>query len=631
MHSQLLSSLLEVFPYMGFLLLLHYLRRSISSIPLYMTVGLYLLVGLMIGVSNFAVDSLMPGQGTPLGFGNMTLPGIAMLFIVYEFNGTQDAQRLILGLLIIVFSAFVYAQLLVSSYADLVFDMLSRHSSFAFQPIHLQRSLAIFVLIHLIILSCIPVVFQTLRNLKFPFALALFISLCLVLLCRDLDLTSPQSYINPKQFAKSWLIKLAHAFTITAITCFYIKLVNAKPVASHPRSGFFTEIFKHMQTTDRMRRSMQEWEERYQAVLDHSSELILLIDNKGKIINANNAALNTLDSLVENDDTTLDFFLYDKDMKPFTIDDLWDILDEEPKTVHSFTNMKLKKQDGTMVDLDFNLSRALIDNQAIAVFIARDVTEQHIQEKNRRELQEQLMHSQRLESVGMQAGGVAHDFNNMLHSIQGSADALAKCENLTQQQRSMIDNIENATKRAAALTAQLLGFARKGKFHVEKIDVKSMVEQTAELFKTNAKGISIKIILEPGLLSTSGDLSQLQQVLLNLLINAKDAVANKKDNPKIIIRAERARANTHEWEQRPDKDLKPEDFICLKVKDNGCGMANETRQRIFEPFFTTKDVGKGTGMGLAMVYGCVTNHKGWVSVASEPEQGTEFVICLPKA
>ena len=166
---------------------------------------------------------------------------------------------------------------------------------------------------------------------------------------------------------------------------------------------------------------MQEWEERYQAVLDHSSELILLIDEKGKIINANNAALNTLDSLVENDDTTLDFFLYDKDMKPFTIDDLWDILDEEPKTVHSFTDMKLKKQDGTMVDLDFNF-RALVDNRQSPYSSLETSTEDISREKPTRTTRT-AMHSQRLESVGMWEESPT-DFNNMLHQSRNTESLL---------------------------------------------------------------------------------------------------------------------------------------------------------------------------------------------------------------
>ncbi|MBO7618963.1 MAG: hypothetical protein J6T06_00520, partial [Victivallales bacterium] len=280
-------------------------------------------------------------------------------------------------------------------------------------------------------------------------------------------------------------------------------------------------------------------------------------------------------------------------------------------------------------DIDFTISVGRVDDAPVFIIIMRDMTEQRKQERLQQELQEQLVHSQRLESIGVLAGGIAHDFNNLLHSIQGSSDALALQGNLTTSQQSLLTNINSATKRASRLTSQLLAFARKGKFHIESIDLQALIEQTAQLFQPTAKNIKFKVIIEPDLPTISGDATQLQQVLLNLLINARDALNSNTENPRITLRAQAMRDMTNEWNQRPDKDLDIKNYICIKIKDNGCGIDEETQKKIFEPFFTTKEVGKGTGMGLAMAYGCILHHHGWITLESTPGVGSEFILSLP--
>lgn len=281
---------------------------------------------------------------------------------------------------------------------------------------------------------------------------------------------------------------------------------------------------------------------------------------------------------------------------------------------------------------DANISPANLNEAPVAVVIARDVTARERLELERERLQEQLMHSQRMESVGQLAGGVAHDFNNLLHSIQGSLEALEKHRGLSEAHLGLLGNIGEATSRASSLTSQLLGFARRGKYFSQKLDIVSVMDRSRLLFEPVAvKGMTFKMIVAPTPMHITGDSTQLQQVFLNLLLNARDAVQEKGRKGKIVFRAEPAADYTAGWQYRPDPATTPEQVICIRIKDNGVGISPETKSQIFDPFFTTKGVGKGTGMGLAMAYGCIGNHNGWIHVESTLGTGAEFFIFLPRA
>jgi signal transduction histidine kinase len=289
-------------------------------------------------------------------------------------------------------------------------------------------------------------------------------------------------------------------------------------------------------------------------------------------------------------------------------------------------------RSGRMVHLEANISPAELHEQAVALVIARDVTERRRMEREHQQLQEQFAHSQRLQAVGHLAGGIAHDFNNLLHTIRGSLDRLTTRQVTPDAQADLLANISEATNRASTLTAQLLGFARKGKYKRERIRVAALVENARVLFEPVAhRGTGLKVIVAPSPMEITGDATQLQQVLLNLLLNARDAVEGKGDAARIVVRAEPAATFMPGWQGRPDPGLQASDYVCIRVKDNGVGIAEDVRPKIFEPFFTTKGVGKGTGMGLAMAYGCVANHHGWIHVESDVGRGTEFLVFLPRS
>ncbi|GAB4340943.1 MAG: hypothetical protein Kow0099_17260 [Candidatus Abyssubacteria bacterium] len=250
--------------------------------------------------------------------------------------------------------------------------------------------------------------------------------------------------------------------------------------------------------------------------------------------------------------------------------------------------------------------------------VARDITEE-------KKLEQQLLQAQKMESIGTLAGGIAHDFNNLLAGILGYASLTKAKISSDHQIFKYIDTIEKSATRAAELTAQLLAFARGGKYEVRVVELNSIVNETMTIIsRTFEKSIEIEADLREPLPTLAVDTGQLQQVLMNLCVNARDAMP---DGGKLTIKTDTA--FLEEDSVRTCDGAKAGLYVTLSVTDTGVGMSEETMQRIFEPFFTTKPVGKGTGLGLAMVYGVVKNHGGHVCVHSEIGRGSKFTVYLP--
>ncbi len=250
--------------------------------------------------------------------------------------------------------------------------------------------------------------------------------------------------------------------------------------------------------------------------------------------------------------------------------------------------------------------------------------ERQVTESETRRLEEQLRHSQKMESLGTLAGGVAHDFNNILGAILGYAGLMKVELKNNEKLVKYLSTIEKSARRASDLTKQLLGFARAGKTSVTTVDFNRICAETVELTrKLIEKNIIVTLDLFENLPPVEGDESQLSQVMLNLAINARDAMP---DGGTLRIST-----SFLSPEQRGNVKLELEDrvYIVVEVADSGMGVSKEIQSRMFEPFFTTKPKGKGTGLGLSMVYGIVKNHGGEVEVQSELQKGTTFRIFLP--
>ncbi len=285
------------------------------------------------------------------------------------------------------------------------------------------------------------------------------------------------------------------------------------------------------------------------------------------------------------------------------------------------------RKDGTAawIALTVSLARDAEGRPKYFISVIEDIEPRRRAEEQETRLRTQLEQAQKMESVGQLAGGIAHDFNNLLTAILGFCELVLSDENASH--RSELEEIKHAGERAAALTRQLLAFSRKQVFQLELLDLNAVVvKMEAMLRRLIGEDVRLTSTLSPEIGLVKVDRSQIEQVLLNLAVNARDAMPGGG-----VLRIETANADVDETLAGADAPNAPARFVVLTVSDTGCGMDSETQRRVFEPFFTTKPKGKGTGLGLATVYGIVKQSGGFVSFSSEQQKGTSFRIYLPRA
>ena len=249
---------------------------------------------------------------------------------------------------------------------------------------------------------------------------------------------------------------------------------------------------------------------------------------------------------------------------------------------------------------------------------------QHKQrEKEKKKIEVRLLQAQKIETIGTLVGGIAHNFNNLLMGIQGYTSLMLFETDPANPNYARLKNIEEMVKSRFKLTQQLLGYARKGQDKVKPLDLNLLVEETSETFGRTRKEFTIRRELADNLYTIEADQGQIEQVLLNLYVNAADAMPEGGDFTLKTINS------SHKDIKGKHFDPKPDNYVMLSVADTGAGMDKPTMKRIFEPFFTTKDMGRGTGLGLASVYGIVKAHNGYIDVDSKKGLGTTFKIYLP--
>ncbi len=298
------------------------------------------------------------------------------------------------------------------------------------------------------------------------------------------------------------------------------------------------------------------------------------------------------------------------------------------RPTYGFETVHLKK-DGAPVTLSFNaIALHDADGKAVgATGTARDITEQRRAEDERRRLESQLQHAQKLESLGLLSGGIAHDFNNLLTSIIGYADLARQDLPEDSEASALITEAIRGARRAAEITTQLLAYSGKGRFVIEPIDLSSLTRDMTRLLEISiSKRCAIRYDLAKDLPAVEGDATQFRQVVMNLVINASEAIG---DRPGTIT----IRTSTRECDRAffadayLDDQLPAGTYVVLEVRDTGSGMSPETRARIFDPFFTTKFTGRG--LGLAAVLGIVRGHRGTIEVQSAVGAGTTMTVLFP--
>jgi signal transduction histidine kinase len=284
----------------------------------------------------------------------------------------------------------------------------------------------------------------------------------------------------------------------------------------------------------------------------------------------------------------------------------------------------MNKVDGTaFTEEDVLLMSIFAYQAAMAIENARLYSELKERLEGEIQLQKKLSESDKFRALGLMASGVAHDFNNLLMGIQGNTSLMLLDIESSHPHHERLKNIEQSVQTGAELTRQLLGFTRGGKYEIKPTDLMELMEKTSRMFAPTKKEIRIFTKYQKGIWSVKVDQAQIEQVLLNLYVNAWQAMPSGGD---LYLQTENV---TLDKEFVRAIDIKPGKYVKMSVIDNGVGMDETTRKRIFDPFFTTKEMGRGTGLGLASAYGIIKNHGGYINVSSEKGEGTTFNIYLP--
>jgi len=378
-------------------------------------------------------------------------------------------------------------------------------------------------------------------------------------------------------------------------------------------SEAFNTMFAHLKEA--------EERSRYQELLENVDDAVYIIDELGIIIEANSAAYESLGYSREK------FFnLQLSSIVP--VDDYKSIISLGVESEnHSEKKLTIETthfgKQGRSTPVEIQSRPITYMGKRVILNVARDITERIEAEKHKAYLESQLNHAQKMEAMGTMAGCIAHDFNNLLTAIQGNVDVLLISMDQEQQSYSRLEAIEKTIGSATSLTRQLLGFARREKSEFIPINVNTLVEESTGMFIKSRKEVKLGLEFENDIRFVNADHGQLEQVLINLYINAWQAMPK---GGELNIHTKNVQLDDTFCE--PYK-LPGGDYVHISVSDTGIGISREIMGRIFDPFFTTKESGTGTGLGLASTYGIIRNHKGMITVESKIGEGTRFNIYLP--
>ncbi|MBI5656547.1 MAG: PAS domain S-box protein [Geobacter sp.] len=367
--------------------------------------------------------------------------------------------------------------------------------------------------------------------------------------------------------------------------------------------------------------SLRKSEERHRTILRTAMDGIWLMDLQGRFLEVNETycrmsgySMHELLTLTVHDIEAME-----------TCDDAAAHIKKIIEQGNDRFETRHRRKDGSVYEVEVSAQFRPVEGGQIVSFI-QDISERKRSEAEKATLEGQLRQAQKMESIGRLAGGVAHDFNNMLGVILGHTEIGLLRMDPSHHLFARLVEIRKAAERSADLTRQLLAFARKQTVTPKVVDLNETVGEMLQMLqRLIGEDITLTFQQAPDLWPVMMDPSQVDQILANLCVNARDAI---EDTGRIAIVTENCSVDAAYCTHNPDAE--PREYVRLVVSDDGCGMDRETQSHIFEPFYTTKEMGKGTGLGLATVYGAVRQNGGFINIYSEPGQGSTFSVYLPR-
>jgi PAS domain S-box-containing protein len=356
-------------------------------------------------------------------------------------------------------------------------------------------------------------------------------------------------------------------------------------------------------------------EQNYRELFDSANDGIVVFDEEGVVLDVNRQFCNMYGYEKES--------LIDTDLKGLELEDCSAEREERMKRILEGEALAFeaehykRNRDKIMVEVSSKAIR--IGDHVFVQSFHRDITD-------KKRLLEQLFQSQKMESIGILAGGIAHDFNNFLTGILGHAELLGMSDKLDPTARKSVQTIESSARKAGQIVSKLLSFAKKGKFMPLPLNFNDVLKDSAELLERvmTKKKVTLKMELDNDIPIIKGDSTQLEQVIMNLVMNAADSMP---EGGTVTVSTSVRNIMRNGVVIHPL--LTTGRYVCLKVSDTGTGIPEEIREKIFDPFFTTKGPEKGTGLGLAIIYGIVREHNGVITVTSHVGRGTTFEVYLP--
>ena len=374
-------------------------------------------------------------------------------------------------------------------------------------------------------------------------------------------------------------------------------------------SVFVRDVTERKQAEEALRES----EEKYRSLVERANDGIAIVqDTLIKYINPRLAEIAGY-TVAEMTGTPFTDYIYPDELP--TVVDYYNRRMAGEK-VPSTYETALRHRNGSRREVEVNTSIITYQGKPAAFGIIRDLTE-------RNRLEAQLHQAQKLEAMGTLAGGIAHNYNNLLMAIMGNASVMLLETDPTDPNYARLKSIEKSVQNGSQLTSQLLGYARKRGYEVRPVSLNQLVKETSDTFEMTKKEIRVHRELAQDLFGIKADQEQIEQALLNLYVNAADAMPGGGD---LFLKTLNT---THKDMRNKPYKVTPGNYVLLTVRDTGVGMDKKTIERVFDPFFTTKAIGMGTGLGLASVYGIIKFHGGYIDVESQEGHGTTFNIYLP--